>query len=77
VNVGNNVGVGVGVGIGNPANPNSPLNPNAPDAAGIVARMSPSELQQAKKQCRQILASSSSFDNELVALCKLVRTASR
>jgi hypothetical protein len=39
--------------------------------------MSPSELQQTKKQCRQVMSDRASFDRNLVALCSLVQTASR
>lgn len=75
-----NAGAGVGVGIGTPTNPTTPTNPNNPNAPGllaVVASMSPSELAKTKKRCLQVLSNSSSFESDLVALCKLVQTAIR
>lgn len=68
VGVGNGIDAGVGVGVG---------TPGAPGLPSVVAGMSPGELAQTKKQCRQIMANRAAFGSDLVALCKLVQTASR
>jgi hypothetical protein len=39
--------------------------------------MSPAELQQTRKRCATVLAQAATFDSDLVALCRLVQTASR
>ncbi|MCX7303194.1 MAG: hypothetical protein NTV73_02485 [Hyphomicrobiales bacterium] len=73
VAVGDEVGAGVGVVLGIPGTPGT----GVPGIQGVVARMSPDQLAQTKKQCRQIMADRAAFGSDLIALCKLVQTASR
>jgi hypothetical protein len=80
VGIGDGINAGVGVGIGtptSPVDPNNPNNPNVPGLPTVVANMSPAELAATKKRCLQVRSNSSSFESDLVALCKLVQTASR
>jgi hypothetical protein len=44
---------------------------------GAIANLSAAELAAYKRTCRQVLAAASSFDRDLVALCRMVQTASR
>ena len=62
--------------IGTPGVPGAPGVSN-PGLSAVVSDMTNKELMRTKKRCVQVLANQSSFDGDLVALCKLVQTASR
>ena len=76
-----NVGVGVGVGTPtNPTNPNNPSNQGKSECAwhsrncGKYVRVRTRDIQ---KDLPTGLGNSGGFDANLVALCKMVRIASR
>jgi len=74
-------GIGVNIGLNPPVTPNTPVTPpvvvNSPVRPDIIASLSAAELARYQVKCAQILASPASFGQDLVSLCKLIRTASR
>jgi hypothetical protein len=71
--------IGTGTPPGTPGVPGTPGTPGVsnPGLSAVVSDMTNKELMRTKKRCVQVLANQSSFDGDLVALCKLVQTASR
>ena len=70
-------GIGTG-GLNNPTtNPTNPGGPSINIPSSVIANMSDAELARYKKRCLQILGESGGFDIDLVALCKMLQTASR
>lgn len=71
-------GVGASVGGSTGTNPSGSAAQGVSNAAaGRVAGMSGRQLERTRKRCTHILASGVRMDPDLVALCKLVQTASR
>jgi hypothetical protein len=74
----------VNVGGVTPGNPGGPTNPGVPGGPvvnpgipGVVANMDTNELATYRKRCIQVLRDPINFDRDIIALCKLVQTASR
>lgn len=76
VNALNTIGIDatVGIGTGTPTTPGVAAPGTVPAA---IANMTAAELTAYKKTCKQVLGNSGGFDANLVALCKMVQTASR
>lgn len=69
-------GVGIGIGLGT-ATSGAAIGPTSTGLAGVIANMTEAETAKFRKRCEGILNDSAGFDRDLIALCKMLQTASR
>jgi hypothetical protein len=56
-----------------PNPPNNPPNTNPPDRNGLISSLSDSDQQKLRTNCRKVLDSPSSYNRDMIAVCRLLK----